>query len=253
MDQLKEFHDEPEGCGAAFRRMTVFFIPGTLISPEVFERVRLPEGVCAVNVSWMDAPGSHDVREVGRKVARMIEDGNYGPVILAGHSSGGSIAMLAYLALGERSAVKGMILSNTGPNNHGHSNQKSREELIASWNRRELELFIRKCFVKQPEPEMFDRLMKYGEKISAETRVEPLMSQREIDLTDRLWEIRCPTVIAHGKLDTIRTLDHAGQLADGIPGSRLALLDGGHSPMYEDPEGYSRVLEDLVKMTEDHK
>lgn len=237
---------ENAGCNISRQLPVILFIPGTLISPQIFDKVRLPEGVRPVGISWMDAPGSHDVREVGKKIAGMIEANGYESVILAGHSSGGSIVILAYLALKDRSVVKGMILSNTGPNNHGHSNQKSREELIASWNRKELELFIRKCFVKPLEPEMLETLMKYGEKISAETRVEPLISQREVDLTDRLREIQCPVVIAHGRLDTIRTLEHARQLAEGIPDARLVLLDAGHSPMYEDPGEYSRALGELI-------
>lgn len=244
MNQKLEQPGEKTTCNAA--RTTVIFIPGTLISPEIFDKVRLPQGVRAERISWMDAPGSHDVREVGKKIAGMIEEWNYESVILAGHSSGGSIAMLTYLALKNKSVVKGMILSNTGPNNQGHSNQKSKEELIASWNRKELEQFICKCFVKPLEPDMFEKLMRYGETISAETRVEPLMSQRELDLTKRLCEIHCPTVIAHGKLDTIRTLEHAEQLTEGIPGARLILLDAGHSPMYEDPEGYSAALAELA-------
>lgn len=228
------------------QKPTVIYIPGTLISPEVFRKIKTPEGFGEIRLSWMDAPGSHDVREVAKALAGRIEAEGLGPVILAGHSSGGSIAMLTYLALKDRTRVGGMILSNTGANNNGHSNQKSREELIASWNYTELDLFVRKCFKKPLDADMYETLMEYGKTISAEVRVEPLMSQREIDLSGRLPEITCPTVIAHGKLDTIRTLSHAEELSAGIPHAELVLLDAGHSPMYEDPDTWQAVLNRLA-------
>ena len=224
---------------------TVVFIPGTLLSPAIFRRLRIPLGFEPFFSRWMVEPGSHDVRKVGRRIAEMIEQENMGSVILAGHSSGGSIAMLAYLACQDKARIKGMILSNTGPNNHGHSNQKTRQELIESWNRKELDLFIRKCFVKPLEEDLYEELMEYGGKVSAEVRVEPLMSQREIDLTDRLKEIKCPVIIAHGKLDTIRTLQHAEQLKREIPDAAVVLLDAGHTPMYEASEDYQKVLDEM--------
>lgn len=227
-------------------KKTIIFIPGTLISPQVFEKVCIPEGFQAVYISWMDSDGSHDVREVAKQLAAMIEEMRPGPVILAGYSSGGTIAILTYLALKKRSVIRGMLLSNTGPNVRGHSNEKSGEELMASWNREALDAFIRKCFVKPLDQKMYDALMKYGEGISARTRVEPLLSQREVDLTEQLAEISCPVILAHGKLDKIRTLDHAMQMKNGIPNSELFLLDAGHSPMYETPETYSRLLKQLA-------
>jgi pimeloyl-ACP methyl ester carboxylesterase len=46
---------------------------------------------------------------------------------------------------------------------------------------------------------------------------------------DRLGEIRAPTLVLHGTEDRIVSVENATRMAEGIPGSRLALLEGaGH-------------------------
>lgn len=77
-------------------------------------------------------------------------------------------------------------------------------------------------------------------------RVEPLRSQRQIDLTGRLQNIECPVVVAHGNADKIRTRAHACQLVTEIPQAELFLLDGGHYAMVEDPDGFQQAFDRLV-------
>ncbi len=225
---------------------TVVFVPGTLISPVVFKDVAIPEGYQAAFISWMDSEGSRDVREIAGKLAGLIEDSQLDSVILAGYSSGGSIVLLTYLALQDRNRVRGMLLSNTGANNHGHGNAKSIAEIQASWNEDALKAFIDRCFAKPIDQALYSQLLQYGRKFTAEERVEPLISQREIDLLGSLGEIKCPVVIAHGRLDKVRTETHARQLAEGLCDSELIFLDAGHTPMVEDGEGYSQALQKLV-------
>lgn len=226
---------------------TVIFVPGTLISPVVFREVAIPEGYQAAYISWMDSEGSHDVRNVAEKLAGLIQISDLGPVILAGYSSGGSIVMLTYLALKNRELVKGMLLSNTGANNKGHGNAKSIEEIKESWDLAAFKSFLDRCFVRPIDKEMYAELHRYGSRFSPEERVEPLISQREIDLTDSLGEIECPVLIAHGRLDKVRTPEHAKQLAEGIKDSELIFLDAGHSPMAEDSGHYSEALGRLAE------
>jgi pimeloyl-ACP methyl ester carboxylesterase len=63
---------------------------------------------------------------------------------------------------------------------------------------------------------------------------------------DRLAEIRCPTLIIHGKDDHISPVRNAEILHEGIPGSQLVLWDDlGHSPNVEDPERFNLVVRDF--------
>lgn len=230
-------------------KSAIIFIPGTLLSPIIFEKITVSHNIQRIDLSWMTEPGLHDIRHIAENIVTIIMKQKFDKVILAGQSSGGSIAMLTYLYMQDKERIKGMVLSNCGANNIGHSNQKSKEEIIASWNKEALKIFIKNCFSYPLEQSFYERLIKYGSQFSAEQRIEPLISQREIDLKDRLCEIKCLTFIAHGRLDKIRTLDHAMQLKNGIPKSELLLLDGGHTPMYEDYAGYQKIIDRILTET----
>ncbi len=227
---------------------TVVMIAGTLLSPEVFERVTMPPGYSPLWVGWHDAPGPHSVGAAAGKIAEMLRQSRLGKTLLVGHSSGGTIAMLTCLSLTGTGLIDGLLLCNTGASNEGHANAQSIESIVAGWNEQALEHFLRRCFAGPVEPALFSRLMAYGRRITAEERVEPLISQRETDLTDRLAEITVPTIVAYGVRDTIRKLSHAELLQQRIPHAELVLLEGGHTPMVEDSGGFSQALARLARM-----
>jgi pimeloyl-ACP methyl ester carboxylesterase len=60
----------------------------------------------------------------------------------------------------------------------------------------------------------------------------PLVAQFDattrFDCTNRLPQIKAPTVIVHGTSDRIAPLAMAEQMRELIPNSRLVLIDGGH-------------------------
>jgi pimeloyl-ACP methyl ester carboxylesterase len=54
-------------------------------------------------------------------------------------------------------------------------------------------------------------------------------------------------MIAHGKYDNVRSIEHAEMLYKNIKNSEMIFLEAGHSPMYEDYINYSKALEILIK------
>lgn len=63
------------------------------------------------------------------------------------------------------------------------------------------------------------------------------------DVTDRLGEIRCPTLVIDGIHDFILPPAQQRRLHEGIPGSTLVMLDSsGHFPFLEDPVGFDAAL-----------
>jgi 2-succinyl-6-hydroxy-2,4-cyclohexadiene-1-carboxylate synthase len=61
-------------------------------------------------------------------------------------------------------------------------------------------------------------------------------------LHDRLAEVAAPTLVITGDLDTVGR-PRAGQVAAGIPGARLEVVDGaGHTPHDEQPEAFARLV-----------
>ena len=68
-------------------------------------------------------------------------------------------------------------------------------------------------------------------------------------LHDRLREISSPTLVIVGSDDPAR--DRAEAVAAGIPGARLAVIDGaGHAPHLEAPAAFNRLVLDFV--SEEH-
>lgn len=59
----------------------------------------------------------------------------------------------------------------------------------------------------------------------------------------RLEEVRVPTLVVVGDLDTARTLEAADVLARGVPGARLEIIKGtAHLPNMERPEEFNRLV-----------
>ena len=68
-------------------------------------------------------------------------------------------------------------------------------------------------------------------------------------LHGRLAEVTAPTLVVVGADDPVR--DRAVAVAAGVPGARLAVIDGaGHAPHREAPDAFCRLVLDFLK--EDH-
>jgi pimeloyl-ACP methyl ester carboxylesterase len=64
-----------------------------------------------------------------------------------------------------------------------------------------------------------------------------------VNAAGRLGEVRVPTLVVAGDLDTPQTLEAAGALARGIDGARLEIIEGtAHLPNMERPEEFNRLV-----------
>jgi len=61
-------------------------------------------------------------------------------------------------------------------------------------------------------------------------------SMGAIDWWDRLGDIRTPTLVLHGRYDTM-PLAMSQDLAAALPSGRVVVLESGHFPYLEDPDG----------------
>lgn len=74
------------------------------------------------------------------------------------------------------------------------------------------------------------------------------------DITGRLSEIKCPTLITVGRTDWITPVEASEQLAAGIPDSRLAIFEkSGHSPQIEEHEAWLATVRGFLKEVEDRR
>jgi 3-oxoadipate enol-lactonase len=68
------------------------------------------------------------------------------------------------------------------------------------------------------------------------------------DSRERLREIRCPTLIIAGSNDRGVPIHHARMLHDGIPGSRLVVIDGAdHALIWTYTDEFVRVTDEFLE------
>jgi pimeloyl-ACP methyl ester carboxylesterase len=90
--------------------------------------------------------------------------------------------------------------------------------------------------------------MTYPRRITAEATVQSLRSLQQTDLTSMLNELSAiPTAVVHGNRDPARTLSHAQSLCNGILGSRLVVLDTGHTSCVEAPDDFAKIIHAVVE------
>jgi 3-oxoadipate enol-lactonase len=230
-------------------RQPFLCLPGTYCSPEVFEgldEAAFPD-VQILPISWMTSPGPWDLEALGRRVAVLLRELDLGPALLAGHSSGGPIALVA--ALIEPALVSGILLADTGANTHGHGDIASIIKVIEQGPGADFfELVLRRSFYSQPEPVLRERLIAYASSVPREAALQALTSQTTLDLTKDLPKIRVPVMVVHGRYDQARSLAHAQLLVEHLPHAELRVLDCGHTPMVERRPAFEQAVQRLCTM-----
>jgi 3-oxoadipate enol-lactonase len=72
-----------------------------------------------------------------------------------------------------------------------------------------------------------------------------LMARARHDVTAELGRIAAPTLVCAGRYDAIAPLPNSEALADGIPGARLEVFDGGHGFMLQDRRAHAVAMDFL--------
>ena len=230
-------------------RPTLVFLPGALIPPNAIAPVTRIVKLRAVGVGWLEGAGPHDPHSVAARVATLLRE--LGPTVLIGHSVGTPIAALA-AAIDLRSTkrnVVGLVLSNSGANTKGHGDVESViERVLQTWGPPLRKATTERSLGGVCPAELVDSFMTYPRRITAEATAESLRSLQQTDLTSMLSELSSvPTAVVHGSRDPARTLSHAESLSNGIPGSRLVVLDTGHTSCVEAPGEFAQVIRCVVE------
>ncbi|MGC8992881.1 MAG: alpha/beta fold hydrolase, partial [Thermoplasmata archaeon] len=59
---------------------------------------------------------------------------------------------------------------------------------------------------------------------------------------DELKNIKIRTIIIWGKYDNIINMEYAKKFHESINNSKLYIVEGGHMPMIDNPEGVSKII-----------
>ena len=230
-------------------RPTLVFLPGALIPPDALAPVAKIVKLRTVGLGWLEGPGPHDLHSVAARVADLLRGAE--PTVLIGHSVGTPIAALAAAIdlHSTKPSVVGLVLSNSGANTKGHGDIESViARVLQTWGPSLWKAMTERSLGGVCPAELLDSFLTYPRRVTAEATAESLRSLQQTDLTSMLHELSSlPTAVVHGSRDPARTLSHAQSLSHGIPGSRLVVLETGHTSCVEAPDAFAEVIRSVVE------
>lgn len=204
--------------------------------------------------------GAYSLKDQARIVATFIQEQDLNGIILAGHSYGGALALLAYLnenKLGVSARVASMLLIDSAgyPQTLPFFVSIPRTPIL---NRLVLDLTPSRLQARVTLKRLFwdstkvteDRIQRYAKFFSAPGAKTALInSARQIlpsnadEFVKRIPEIPVPTLIVWGEMDPAIPLDHARRFSRDIRESRLEIIaDCGHVPHEEKPADTARAI-----------
>jgi pimeloyl-ACP methyl ester carboxylesterase len=171
---------------------------------------------------------------------------------LAGLSMGGYLAFEIMRQAGDR--VTRLALLNTSARaDTAERTQRRHEEiaLVQAGQFAEVVGFLYRSWV--PEDRRGDQALEAAvRQMADETGPEAFVRQQTAimnrpDSRAGLDAIDCPAVVVAGAGDEVIPLEYAAEIADQIPGARLAVLPGcGHLSTLEQPAAVTRILVDWL-------
>lgn len=169
-------------------------------------------------------------------IATRIADSGYSPVLVVGHSTGGAIALqLAPQppAPGQRPGPGRLRRPHEGARRRRYHRAADPRRRHGRGDRRSARSVIRLGFASASPADVADELVAYATSVDPRSALEVLESQRILDFTDRMAELRCLAAVVHGVADPVRTVTEAQEFASMLPGASLTLLECGRSPPFE--------------------
>ncbi|MDG2522573.1 alpha/beta fold hydrolase [Caulobacter segnis] len=168
--------------------------------------------------------------------------------VLIGFSMGGYVAREAVRRAPERVSALALIATSARGDNHI---QAARRAAVAGQMKTEafkgLSLAaVAASLAPGAAPALAERVRKMSARLGYEVFRRQSALVRDGDV-GRLGEIACPTLVVAAAQDQLRSLAEAEQLRDGIPGARLAVIEGsGHMIPLEAAGALSRLLADWL-------
>ena len=174
-----------------------------------------------------------------------IAEKGYKDVVLCGQSLGGSVTMM--YALKYPQGLKGIIIVNSSarPTLLRDEYMAEREEAVRGnvepWHQRMEVLF--QFTPPDFKKELIERMKAMGPAIG----LNDLRAFFDLDVLDRLPEIKLPALIIHGDQDRLCPVEYANQMGARLPNSKVVFIPKGtHLVFAEQPEAVNQAIEDFL-------
>jgi pimeloyl-ACP methyl ester carboxylesterase len=188
--------------------------------------------------------GQQSINAYARLIADWLEGLGISTAVFIGHSMGSAIALT--LAINSPEQVAGLGLVGAG------ARMRVRPDILAdSANPTTFHKAVESLISGAFSPFADTRLVELAANRMAETRPSvlhgDLLACNEFDLTERLGEIKAPTLVLCGSDDQLTPLRSSQFLAGAIPDASLKVIpQAGHMVMLEKPNEVAFALQDYL-------
>ena len=228
-------------------RPALLVLPGLLEDADAFHAVM--NGVRDVaEVRVADMTRGDSIAALARSA---LEQAPAGPLHLAGHSMGGYVALEVMRQAPER--VRKLALLNTHARPDSPESTENRRRLLelartdfTAVVKTLLPKLMTEAHVKDPALAGIVSSMALAVGKEGFERQQHAIIGR-IDSRPHLAAIRCPTVVIAGREDQLMPVAWLEELAKGIPGARLVVIEGcGHMASMEKPREVIAALREWI-------
>jgi pimeloyl-ACP methyl ester carboxylesterase len=224
------------------------FVPGLLCSPRLYEPV--------LSAAWAHGPVTvadtrHD-RTISDMASRLLS-GAPRQFAVVGLSMGGYVALEVLRQAPDRVLAAALMSTSARPDTP--EQRAARSGQVAAVRAGGFEELVAAAFpaVVGADSEHDAALRERWSAMADDVGPRAFERQQQatggrIDQRPLLASVTCPTLVLHGTGDRLIPVEHGRELASGIPGARLELLDGcGHSPTWERPVESAAALAGLLR------
>jgi pimeloyl-ACP methyl ester carboxylesterase len=166
-------------------------------------------------------------------------------VVLAGHSFGGAIALMYALRCPQE--LKGIIIIGSGARLRVHPTFLTPCEEAIRGNPGEWYQMVEEMYRSTPEDYKREVIEKQ-KAIGPAVMLNDFLCCDKFDITERVHQIKLPTLIICGELDVMTPVKYANYLGAKITDSRVVIVPkAGHFVLAEKPEVVNEAIEDFVR------
>jgi len=167
--------------------------------------------------------------------------GEHLPLVIAGHSLGGAIAMM--YALSYPKDVEALILIGTGARLRAQPDLlKKLEDSIdapAQWLKK-----VAEPPYSRVAPDVTEKVVNGMAKVGAAVQLNDFRCCDKFDIMDKVSQIAVPTLVISGTEDNMTPVKYSHYLANKITGAKLVTIEGAtHYCLLEKPVEVNRAIE----------
>ena len=182
--------------------------------------------------------------------ARLISEWGRGPVVFAGSSMGGLVAL--GLAIRHPALVRGVLVANAvavwpeaGRSGFDQRVQAVRASGMAAVADAAVERFLSPA-TRGAQPALAAAVRAQVMAADAEGYALACGAIRDVDWRAGLAGIRCPVQLVAGTLDLGAPVAAHQAIADAVPGAQLSVLEAAHLSVLDQPAAFEAALRALI-------